>query len=125
MVTTRPTDWETPSFDLSSFIAAANEMKERTPVLNEEGPQERITPPEDSLVGLLRRSDHSAERAVALVNTGPNQTRDFPTVELQRALDGKRETIREITPSASGGVAEGEATSLPPRSIRIFHQGRN
>jgi len=124
VVQTRPRDWEKPSFDLSSFITAANEMKERAPVLNEEGPQERITPPEDSLVGLLRRSDHSGERAVALINTEADKQRDFSAAELQRVLEGKREAIREITPSAPSDWANGDKVTLPPLAVRIFHRAQ-
>jgi Glycogen debranching enzyme, glucanotransferase domain len=125
VVKTRPGDWEKPAFDLSAFIAAANEMKEHTPVLNEEGPQERITPAEDSLVGLLRRSDHSGERAVALINTETDQQRDFGVADLQKVLEAKREAIREITPSASGDWADGDKVSLPPLAVRIFHHARS
>lgn len=122
VVQTRPKDWETPSFDLSPFISAANEMKERTPLLNEEGPQKRITPPDDSLAGLLRRSDHSGERAVALINTAPDQKRDFPVNDLQAVLGAKRAAIREITPSASGDWAQHNMVALPPLGIRVFHR---
>jgi starch synthase (maltosyl-transferring) len=125
VVKTRPADWEKPSFDLSPFIAAANEMKARTPVLNEEGPQERITPPEDSLVGLVRRSDHSAERAVALINTETDQPHDFAVNDLQGALEAKPEEIREITPSASVDWAKDDRVSLPPLGIRIFHRAQS
>jgi len=89
-------------------------------VLNEKGPQERATGAEDSLVGLLRRSDHSGEKALALINTESNRARDFPDDDLQRLLSAPREKIGEITPPTAGLPKE-KHISLPPLTIRIFH----
>jgi starch synthase (maltosyl-transferring) len=122
VVKTRPEHWEKPSFDLSSFIAAANQMKEQAPVLNEEGPQERLTPPEDTLVVLLRRSDRSPERAVALINADRKKPRDYPVADLERALEAKGEAIKDITPAAAEGPAPGETIPIPPSSMRVFHR---
>jgi starch synthase (maltosyl-transferring) len=122
VVNTRPADWEDPAFDLSSFVRAANEMKAATPVLNEEGPQQRITGSPDRLVVLLRRSDHSAERAMALINRDHDKSRHFPLAELQHALAAKREAIREITPSAAGALPDAGVLTVPPLAIRIFHR---
>lgn len=121
VVETRPKDWEKTSCDLSSFIRAANEMKARTPVLNEEGPQERVTGTEPSLAWLLRRSDHSDERALALINTDANGPHDFSDDDLQRLLGAPREDIREITPPTPD-ISRVKRISLPPLTIRIFHR---
>src|SRR6185437_15390286 len=39
VVTTRPSDWEKPLFDLSEFIAETNKVKASIPALNEEKTQ--------------------------------------------------------------------------------------
>jgi starch synthase (maltosyl-transferring) len=121
VVETRPDHWEQPTFDLSPFIATTNEMKERAPVLNEEGPQERITPPDDPVVGLLRRSERSPERAAALLNPDPQQAREFPIAGLEQAFATDRQHIRDITPLVSAPTVEGDVIRLPPCSLRVFH----
>ena len=123
VVKTRPEHWEKPAYDLSPFVTAANEMKQRTPVLNEEGPQALVTSPEDSLVGLLRRSDHSAERVLVLINIDPKTAREFPLSEMERALEANRVSIQEITPCASGGPPQGDTVAVSPSSARVFHRG--
>ncbi len=56
VVTTRPTDWEEPLFDLTEFIADANAMKRDAPPLNEEGPQIWWHPRDSGVVALVRRA---------------------------------------------------------------------
>ena len=60
----------------SAFIAAVNRMKASVPALNEEGPQRRLSPPDDPLLVLLRQTESGAERALILVNTQERETRD-------------------------------------------------
>ena len=52
---------EPPRFDLSADIAAINRLKAAVPALNEEGPQRRLSPPDDPLLALLRQSESGAE----------------------------------------------------------------
>ena len=58
---TIPDDWEVglaeSAFDISDYIGRVNAMKAQTPVLNEKGRQERVTSPDEPLVGLLRRGE--------------------------------------------------------------------
>lgn len=122
VVKTRPSDWEQPSFDITAFIRAVNEMKARTPVLNEEGPQKRFTAPGDALVGLLRRSDHSKERAVVLMNTDAGAPREFSVAELAKALAVPRASVQEISPSPQEPFAERDTVAIPPLEIRVFHR---
>jgi hypothetical protein len=87
VVDTSPEDWEEPAFDITDFITAVNRMKAETKVLNEEGPQERFTPSDAPLVGLLRREEEGAGRAAALINPDRDQARDFPVAELASMLE--------------------------------------
>jgi starch synthase (maltosyl-transferring) len=56
-------------FDLSQFVAEVNALKRMVPVLNEEGPQRRLSAPDDALVALLRQPEHGWDPALILVNT--------------------------------------------------------
>lgn len=122
VVETRPEDWEQPSFDLTSFISAANALKANTPVLNEEGPQKRFTSPGQPLVGLLRQSEHSAESAAGLINTDAEQAHEFRLDQLAETMGVEVESIREITPLQSAASLAGQhRIRVDPYSMRIFH----
>ena len=60
----------------SAFIAAVNRMKASVPALNEEGPQRRLSPPDDPLLVLLRQTESGDDRALVLVNTQEREPRD-------------------------------------------------
>ena len=51
-------------------------MKAAVPALNEEGPQRRLSPPDDPLLVLLRQTESGADRALVLVNTQEREPRD-------------------------------------------------
>jgi starch synthase (maltosyl-transferring) len=102
---------EPARFDLSGFVAGVNRMKAAVPALNEEGPQRRLSPPDDPLLVLLRQSD-GGERAFVLVNTQDGASREVATEELLAAAGllplGDRLLVEEVRPG-------GEATPAPPR----------
>ncbi|HLO75979.1 MAG TPA: maltotransferase domain-containing protein, partial [Magnetospirillum sp.] len=83
VVATRPTDRETNHYDLSPFVTRLNRLKAETPALNAEGPQHRLTAPDDPLVALLRLSPDEDDAALLLMNTDP--TRAVP-VDAARLL---------------------------------------
>lgn len=121
VVETRPEDWEEPAFDISDFVAAVNRMKARTAVLNEEGPQERFTAPDASVVGLLRRSDHGGQRVAALINPDLEHARDLDCALLAQAMGIDTSDLREITPDSDAQSPVGCAqVRIAPRSLRLF-----
>ena len=134
VVDTTPADWEAglaaSCFDISGYIGRVNAMKAATPVLNEEGPQERVTDPNEPLVGLLRRSQQGAARSLALINPDPEAAQTYGPVDLAALLDAEPADIREITPAVKPDTATDEATwreandlRVAPRSIRVFVTG--
>ncbi|TVQ87432.1 MAG: alpha-amylase [Chromatiaceae bacterium] len=122
VVETRPEHWEEPSFDLTDFIAEVNRMKAACPVLNEEGPQRSLTAADDPLVGLLRSSTRSSERAAVLINADPHERRSLDIERLAGMLQARPEAIREITPARERPAPlNGQAPiELATRSLRVF-----
>jgi len=121
VVETTPDDWEEPAFDLRPFITAANQAKARTPVLNEEGPQERFTDPDARIVGLLRRSDTSPQRAAVLIDPDPEEESAIARDQLAGALQDTPGDLTEITPLRERDPKDGDgAITLRPREIRVF-----
>jgi starch synthase (maltosyl-transferring) len=121
VVDTRPEDWEEPSFDISDFIAEVNRLKAKTPVLNQEGPQERFTDPDAELVGLLRQSPQGPQRAAILINPDPEQTGHFALAKLANGLDCQPSQMHELTPwQEADADNDTDHLSLAARSIRVF-----
>lgn len=121
VVSTRPTDWEEPLFDISSFIAEVNAMKAAEPVLNEEGPQYRLYAGPYNATALVRHAVQNGRRVI----TGINPRADRPAAIDLSAVPGTAMAngpIREITPGtrdndepAPNGIVE-----VPPLSLRLF-----
>lgn len=118
VVTTTPADWETPRFDLSSFVADANAMKAATPALNEEG-AERVIGRGGGSLALLRSADSSTAAAVAVLNPDATEPAEIDARSLVEALDG---SPRDVTPHAASKhrVTAAERMRLEPLEIRIF-----
>lgn len=119
VVTTRPDDWETPTFDISPFVTQVNAMKDSTPLLNEEGPQQRLTPSDDPVVALLREGEQAPGRVLTLINPDPHAGHRFGAADAARILGCPRERMRELLP----GPASPGWIDLPPMSIRLFAPG--
>lgn len=116
VVHSRPEDWEVPLFDLSGFIARVNHMKAATPLLNEEGPQHRVTPAHDPVVALLREGLTSPGRVLTLINPDAHTGHRFGAADAARLLGCATESLRELMPGPAGS----EWLDLPPLSIRLF-----
>jgi starch synthase (maltosyl-transferring) len=109
---------EPARFDLSAFIAAVNAMKAAVPALNEEGPQYRLSAPDDPLVVLMRRTEKGDERAFILVNTHERETRELAAAMLFAAAGSDaRLTFEDCSP---GGGAVGARIEVAPLSVRVL-----
>ena len=115
VVTTRPEDWETPSFDLSRFIGEVNAMKAATPVLNEEGPQELLSGVDDPVVALIRRGERAAS-VLTLINPDAYAESRFSTASAAKILGCSPQQMRELLP----GPTHSDWITLPPLAIRLF-----
>jgi starch synthase (maltosyl-transferring) len=68
VVSTRPTDWETTSFDLQRFIKKVNKLKIEHPLLHGEGELKTVTSDKSTLVLERRTEQDSGQLAWVLVN---------------------------------------------------------
>ena len=120
VVMTRPDHWQTPRFDITSFITEVNAMKASVPALNEEG-SERVLGTRGDAIGLLRNAEAGSSSAVALINPG---TVGDATVDALDVLSELREAV-DITPQAAprATVAPGAQIVLRPLEMRVFTNG--
>lgn len=123
VVRTRPGDWETPLFDISAFIAAANRMKASVPALNEEGPQTWLQVEHSAVLSLFRESADDAW-ALTVINPDRHRGHDAPAHlvhDLDVDLPG-----REVTPDREGApLARDTVIHLEPAEVRVFMGGQD
>ncbi len=112
VVRTRPADREPVVTDLTEFIAAVNELKASSPVLNEEGPLELLGQ-DGPIVRLRKGSEREAAPAALWIHTG-NGEAPAPVEEAERALDASRERLR-----AFSSAARELAAPLEPYEMRV------
>jgi len=119
VVGSRPDDWEKSGFDISDFVAAVNERKRTTPAMNREGPQERLTRPDNPLVVLLRRTPDGTEAAMLLMNTSNQQNFDVELAALLRPTGFAVDRFEDATPGGAG-AAPSERVRLGPFEFRLM-----
>lgn len=119
VVNSRPSDWESPKFNLSDFIRQTNRMKAENSVLNHEGPIHRVDSP-TGVIGLVRRNDAGPEWVLIAINPDDNDRWSLETdgsdpVGLIAAKGG------EITPGRDGATFDAAGgLDLAPGEIRLF-----
>ncbi|MBV8534956.1 MAG: DUF3416 domain-containing protein, partial [Alphaproteobacteria bacterium] len=125
VVHTRPEDWEPARVDLTHYVASLNAARARSPALNCEGMERRITGREQPIVGLLRLSgDHLLDsRSAALLVVNPDATAAH-TVDaglLLAETGGRFGRWSDVTPAHTPIPLEpGQPLSLGPLEVRLF-----
>jgi starch synthase (maltosyl-transferring) len=119
---------EPPRFDLQPFIAGVNAMKASVPALNQEGPQRRLSPPDDPLLVLLRQVEGGpggdGDRALILVNTQEREPRDVVVPDLL-AVAGLEPVAGRL--ALTDALVEEGKKPLParlrvaPLAVRVLH----
>ena len=93
VVFTRPTDWETASFDLQRFIKRVNKLKIEHPLLHGEGELKTVTNDRSTLVLERRTEQTSGQQAWVLVN---KSTGRHTTVTLNGVALSSRHRLHRI-----------------------------
>jgi starch synthase (maltosyl-transferring) len=121
VVKTRPRDWETPAYDLTTFIQGVNRMKKKCPVLLEEGPQVRVNPPGEPVVILAKSRESRKGRVLAVINpTAEPQEVAIP--EPAEVLGAARRNWQDLTPDTIPLKFETPMKfTLQPTRMRVFY----
>jgi len=122
VVKTRPGDWETPIYDLSTYISQVNRMKQNCPVLLEEGPMTRPKAIGEVPVAFLVKSrERRLGRVLAVINT----TKKEQLVEIPDLADFLGEPVsawEDLTPDMIPlRLKPSLDFSLAPFRMRIFY----
>jgi starch synthase (maltosyl-transferring) len=121
VVKTSPRDWETPTYDLTSFIAGVNRMKKQCPVLLEEGPQARVNPAAEPVVLLVKSRESHKGRVLAVINATP-EPQEVAIPNLAELLGEPQRAWQDLTPDSRPlKLASPLEIALPPAGMRIFY----
>ncbi|MGE5708497.1 MAG: alpha-amylase family glycosyl hydrolase [Bacteroidota bacterium] len=119
VVTTLPHHWETPSFDLTSFIALVNEIKKSHRVFNEDRDIEVITPGNSRVFAFIKESADGREKALIVINKDTEgwQKVEFP--DLFGMMD--RGQLKDVSPGhRMEEVPCNFEYHLPPGEVKVF-----
>lgn len=121
VVQTRPEDWEEPVYNLTRFIKGVNRMKKGCPVLLEEGPMTRVSPPEEPVVALLKSRLNRPGRVLAVINaTREAQRAQLPN--LADVLGGPARAWQDLTPDTIPlKLKPAMEFRLAPSRMRLFY----
>jgi starch synthase (maltosyl-transferring) len=120
VVSTRPTDWETASFDLQGFIKKVNKLKIEHPLLHGEGELKTVTSDRDALVLERRTEQAPGQLAWVLVNKSKGRR---TTVSLDGVALSPRHRLHRIcrnenySPELPGS---GQAVVLEPAEVMLL-----
>jgi len=121
VVNTRPEDWETPTYDLSSYIKGVNRMKKGCPALLEEGPMIRANPNGEPVVLLLKSRSQGRGRVLAAINA----TREDQWAKIHNLpdlLDKPKKAWQDLTPDMVPLKLQTlKEFPLPPARMRLFY----
>jgi starch synthase (maltosyl-transferring) len=125
VVKTRPQDWETPAYDLTTYITQVNRLKKTCPVFQVEGPMVRVNPAgEESplpVVFLAKSRETHKGQVLAIINaTGKEQPVELP--DLADFLGGPASAWEDLTPDMIPlRIKPGLVFSLAPHRMRILY----
>jgi starch synthase (maltosyl-transferring) len=120
VVSTRPSDWETATFDLRTFIRQVNKLKMEISLLHGEGKLTAVIDTKDSLV-LERRSEQiPAQKGWVLINKSSHTD---TAVTLDQIALGSRHWLRRVCrneDSSPEPAVPGQAIVLAPAELILL-----
>ena len=121
VVKTRPRNWETPTYDLTGYLAGVNRMKKGCPVLLEEGPQVRVNEPGEPVAVLLKSRERRQGRVLAAINPTP-EDQEVHLPHLAQLLGKPLKACRDLTPDTIPLKLKGDLHfTLPPAGMRLLY----
>jgi len=120
VVSTRPTDWETASFDLQRFIKRVNKLKIEHPLLHGDGELKMVTSDKDALVLERRTEQAPGQLAWVLVNKSKGRR---TTVSLDGTALTPRHRLHRICRSENSLLelpSSGQTLVLEPAELMLL-----
>jgi starch synthase (maltosyl-transferring) len=120
VVSTRPADWETASFDIQRFIEQVNKLKMQNPLLHGEGRLKTVTTDRDTLA-LERRSQQApGQKGWIFINKSKDK---HTAVTLEGIALGSQHHLNRICRSENYSpelTASGQPIMLDPSEVVLL-----
>jgi starch synthase (maltosyl-transferring) len=121
VVETQPQDWESPQWDLSSFITAVNRLKASYRVFNEDGPLEPVDAGNPRVFAFMKSSRDRTERAMVLLNKDRQQPRTCQLAQMGHVFNGAKR-VEEVSPEERlAHSSDFQTGHLRPAGVYVFH----
>ena len=121
VVDTRPEDWETPQWDLSSFITAVNRLKASYLVFNEEGPIELVDAGNARVLAFVKSSRNRTERALILLNKDSQKTQSCQLARMGHVFGGAKK-VDDVSPEERlAHSSDFQTGQLRPSGVYVIH----
>jgi starch synthase (maltosyl-transferring) len=121
VVNSRPQDWQDRTYDLTDFITRVNQLKRNCPILQEEGPLERLTPPGQPVV-ILRKSSEVHPGVVLAVINATSKPQPQVMLNCPQLMGFGTSALEELVPEAPTPPLGAEVTiDLKPWDLRLFY----
>jgi starch synthase (maltosyl-transferring) len=121
VVDTQPEDWETPQWDLSSFIALVNRLKASYRVFNEEGPIEPVDVGNPQVFAFVKFSLDRSERAFILLNKDRRQPQSCYLTRAAHLFQGTTH-VQDVSPEERfQHTPDFQMSQLKPSEINVLY----
>jgi len=121
VVDTRPENWETAQWDLSSFVTSVNRLKASYRVFNEEGPIEPVDVGNPQVVAFVKFSLDRSERALILLNKDRRQPQSCHLVRTAPLFQGTAH-VQDISPEERlQHTPDFQMGQLKPSGINVIY----
>ncbi|MGE0826719.1 MAG: alpha-amylase family glycosyl hydrolase [Candidatus Binatia bacterium] len=121
VVKTKPEDWETPTWDLSTFITSVNRLKQSYQVFNEEGPIETLESGNARVLALTRSSLDRKEKVLLLLNKDRRQGQSCQLARLGYVFTGMAH-VQDVSPEEKlQHTADFQIGQLKPSGLHVIY----
>ena len=120
VVKTQPQDWETPAWDLTSYVTAVNRLKGSYRMFNEEGPIDAVETGNPALFAFLKSSRDHAERGLVILNKDRKNRQLGELARIGQLFSGAIK-VEEVSPEERLNLAPGTPVyRLGPSGVAVF-----
>jgi len=121
VVDTRPEDWETPQWDLSTFITAVNRLKGSYRVFNEEGPIDPVDVGNPQVFAFVKFSLDRREKALILLNKDRRHSQSCHFARAAQLFQGTSQ-VQDVSPEDRlQHTADFQMCQLKPSGINVIY----
>jgi starch synthase (maltosyl-transferring) len=124
VVKTQPHDWETPQWDLRTFITDVNHLKNSYRVFNEEGPLEVVEAGNPHILAFTKSSRDGNEKALIVLNKDRQHSQTCRLAQMGYVFGGMTQ-VQDVSPEERlQHTADFQTGHLKPSGLHVIYAKR-